>query len=86
MMSDQLRNEIPESLATSYIVNCHKDAIVLRNLILSKNEPQPPIIIYSFSSSMYSHVCADKDSMTNLELMAALKLENPTIMNHGSGS
>ena len=81
MVSEQLRNIIPESLATSYIVNCHKDTVMLWNLISSKKEAQPPIITYSFPSEMYSHICSDKGFMTNSNSMATLKMENPTIAN-----
>ena len=81
MVSEQLCNIIPESLATSYIVNCHKDAVVLCNLISSKNKAQQPIITYSFPSEMYNHICSDKGFMTNSNSMATLKMENPTIAN-----
>lgn len=48
-ISEQLRKEIPESLATSYIVNSQKDVTVLHKLVSAYNEPQPTIITYSFN-------------------------------------
>ena len=50
MVSEQLCNIIPEFLATSYIVNCHKDAVVLYNLISSNNHIACIIMCYNHYS------------------------------------
>lgn len=77
IISDQLRNHIPESLATSYILNSHEDSPILRKLINSYNESQPIIITYPYAKSMYNVACRDADAV----MKEALKMENATIAN-----
>lgn len=77
-VSDQLRREIPESVASSYIVNSPADVAVFRKLISSYNEPHPTVICYSFTDAMYSDVCSG-DNFS--EIMETLRLENPIIAN-----
>ena len=78
IISDQIRYRIPESLATSYILNSHKDVAVFRQLIDSYNEPQPIVITYPYPKSMYNNACTNVNKEA---LKEALKLENPATAN-----
>ena len=78
IISDQIRYHIPESLATSYILNSHKDVAIFRQLIDSYNEPQPIVITYPYPKSMYNIACTNVNKEA---LKEALKLENPATAN-----
>ena len=70
---------ISPSFLSSYVANCEQDAALLRELFAANKEPQPDIIVYPHQTEMYEDVTKDKKANDNV--IAALKLENPTIAN-----
>ena len=77
--SEYFRQFIPPSFANSFIVNSDKDALTLRRLFNASDELQPCIIVYPHQSEMYKNV--SKEAQANVEAVAVLKLENPTVAN-----
>ena len=79
IISDQLRRNIPQSFAASYIVTCEEDSKMLHDLISSHGSPQPTILIVHSKDAMYSTM--DSNEIVLNEVAANLKNETPLIAN-----
>ena len=79
IVSNQLRDAVPQSFTASYVVNCVQDSRILRELVSTHGDPQPTIIVYPYQQEMYTTV--DENITVDTVPIATLRLENPTIAN-----
>jgi len=78
IVSDQLRNMIPQWLSSAYIVTSYEDVPRLQEFISIQGGPQPTILTVDSESSMYSTI--DDNEIVATESVASLrKNENPVI-------
>ena len=53
VISGVLHQLVPLTFSNSYIVNSNDDAVRLRELLKSYNQPQPDFIVYPFQTKRY---------------------------------
>ena len=76
VVAEEFHNLMPLDFASSYIVNTCEDAAHLRKLLDEFNQPQPSILVYSYSTQRYNDL-----PMPNKAIVKALSKENPVIAN-----